>query len=86
MKARMRRGPTLTVLKAENTLAAPINAEHRVMSPVSLVPEQDLHFVLCDLVGPASPMSRLTRPKQMLPPSCAISYRGNTIDPFEFWR
>jgi hypothetical protein len=38
----------LTVLKAENTLSAPINAEYRVMSPVSLVPEQDLHFVLCD--------------------------------------
>jgi hypothetical protein len=38
----------LTVLKAENTLPGPINAEFRVMSPVSLVPEQDLHFVLCD--------------------------------------
>jgi hypothetical protein len=38
----------LTVLKAENTLSAPINAEYRVMSPLSLVPEQDLHFVLCD--------------------------------------
>jgi hypothetical protein len=38
----------LTVLKAENTLSAPINAKYRVMSPVSLVPEQDLHFVLCD--------------------------------------
>jgi hypothetical protein len=38
----------LTVLKAENTLSAPINAKYRAMSPVSLVPEQDLHFVLCD--------------------------------------
>ena len=38
----------LTVLTTENTLSAPINAEYRVMSPVSLVPEQDLHFVLCD--------------------------------------
>ena len=38
----------LTVLKTENTLSDPINAEYRVMSPVSLVPEQDLHFVLCD--------------------------------------
>ena len=38
----------LTVLKAENTLSDPVNAEYRVMSPVSLVPEQDLHFVLCD--------------------------------------
>jgi hypothetical protein len=75
----------LTVLTTENTLSAPINAEYRVMSPVSLVPEQDLHFVVTS-VGPASPMSRLTRPKQMHPPSCAISYRGNTIDPFEFWR
>jgi hypothetical protein len=34
----------LTVLKAENTLSDPVNAEYRVMSPVSLVPEQDLHF------------------------------------------
>ena len=34
----------LTVLKAPG----PINAEYRVMSPVSFVPEQDLHFVLCD--------------------------------------
>lgn len=38
----------LTVLKAENTLSDPINAKYRVMSPVSLLPEQDLHFVLCD--------------------------------------
>jgi hypothetical protein len=38
----------LTVLTAENTLTGPTNAEYRVMSPVSLVPEQDLHFVLCD--------------------------------------
>jgi hypothetical protein len=38
----------LTVLEAETTLSDPINAECRVMSPVSLVPEQDLHFVLCD--------------------------------------
>jgi hypothetical protein len=38
----------LTVLNAENTLSDPINAEYCVMSPVSLVPEQDLHFVLCD--------------------------------------
>jgi hypothetical protein len=43
-----RYGPTLTVLKTENTLMDPMNAECRVMSPVSLVPEQDLHFVLCD--------------------------------------
>jgi hypothetical protein len=26
----------------------PNNAEYRVMSPASLAPEQDLHFVLCD--------------------------------------
>ena len=38
----------LTVLKPENTLSDPINAKYRVMSPVSLVPERDLHFVLCD--------------------------------------
>jgi len=38
----------LTVLTTENTLSDPINAKYRVMSPVSLVPEQDLHFVLCD--------------------------------------
>jgi hypothetical protein len=38
----------LTVLKPENTLSAPINAKYLVMSTVSLVPEQDLHFVLCD--------------------------------------
>ena len=38
----------LTVLKPENKLWDPINAEYRVMNPVSLVPEQDLHFVLCD--------------------------------------
>jgi hypothetical protein len=38
----------LTVRKTENTLMDPINAEYRVMSPVSLVSEQDLHFVLCD--------------------------------------
>jgi hypothetical protein len=38
----------LTVLKVENTLPGPINAEYRVMNPISLVPEQDLHFVLCD--------------------------------------
>jgi len=36
----------LTVLNTENTLSDPINAERRVMSPV--LPEQDLHFVLCD--------------------------------------
>jgi hypothetical protein len=38
----------LTVLTAENTLSDPINAKCRVMSPLALVPEQDLHFVLCD--------------------------------------
>jgi hypothetical protein len=38
----------LTVLTTENTLSDPISAKYRVMSPVSLVPEQDLHFVLCD--------------------------------------
>jgi hypothetical protein len=38
----------LTVLTAKNTLFDPINAKYGVMSPVSLVPEQDLHFVLCD--------------------------------------
>jgi hypothetical protein len=38
----------LTLLKGENTLLDPINAEYSVMSRVSLVPEQDLHFVLCD--------------------------------------
>jgi hypothetical protein len=26
----------------------PNNVEYRVMSPASLAPEQDLHFVLCD--------------------------------------
>ena len=68
----------LTVLTTENTRSDPINAKYRVMSPVSLVPEQDLHFVLCDFgrSGQASgqAMSRLTRLKQMPPPSCAISY------------
>jgi len=48
MKARRGLGLMLTVLKDENTLSAAINAKYRVMSPVSLVPEQDLHFVLCD--------------------------------------
>jgi hypothetical protein len=48
MTARRKLGPMLTVLTAENTLTGPTNAEYRVMSPVSLVPEQDLHFVLCD--------------------------------------
>jgi hypothetical protein len=38
----------LTVLTTENTLSDPNNAKYRVMSPVTLVPEQDLHFVLCD--------------------------------------
>jgi hypothetical protein len=38
----------LTVHNTENTLSDPINAEYRIMSPLSLVPEQDLHFVLCD--------------------------------------
>jgi hypothetical protein len=38
----------LTVLKGENTLSDPSNVEYGVMSPVSLAPEQDLHFVLCD--------------------------------------
>jgi hypothetical protein len=38
----------LTVLTTGNTLSDPISAKYRVMSPVSLVPEQDLHFVLCD--------------------------------------
>jgi hypothetical protein len=37
----------LTVLTAENTLSDPINAKYRVMSSISLAPEQDL-FVLCD--------------------------------------
>jgi hypothetical protein len=76
----------LTVLTTENTLLDPINAEYGVMSRVSLAPEQDLHFVLCDSVALVNPMSRLTRRKQMPPPSCATSYRGNTIDPSEFWR
>src|SRR5262245_18532217 len=48
MKAQQGLGPMLTVLTTENTLSGPINAEYRVMSPMSLVPEQDLHFVLCD--------------------------------------
>jgi hypothetical protein len=48
MTARRKLGPMLTVLTAENTLSDPINAQHRVMSPVSFVPDQDLHFVLCD--------------------------------------
>jgi hypothetical protein len=48
MKAQQGLGPMLTVLTTENTLSGPINAEYRVMSPISLVPEQDLHFVLCD--------------------------------------
>jgi hypothetical protein len=39
----------LTALLAENRLLPdPNNAEYRVMSPASLAPEQDLHFVLCD--------------------------------------
>jgi hypothetical protein len=38
----------LTVLTTEHTLSDPNNAKYRVMSPVTLVPEQDLHFVLCD--------------------------------------
>jgi hypothetical protein len=69
----------LTVLKAENTLSDPINAKYRVMSPVSLVPEQDLHFVLCDF-------GRSGQSYVEMPPlSSAISYRGNTIAPCEFW-
>jgi hypothetical protein len=38
----------LTVLTTENTLSDASNAKYRVMSPVSFVPEEDLHFVLCD--------------------------------------
>jgi hypothetical protein len=38
----------LTVLKPENTLSAPVNLKYHVMSTISPVPEQDLHFVLCD--------------------------------------
>jgi hypothetical protein len=39
----------LTASRAENKLLPDRNnAEYRVMSPASLVPEQDLHFVLCD--------------------------------------
>jgi hypothetical protein len=39
----------LTTWRAENRLLAdPNNAEYRVMSPESLAPELDLHFVLCD--------------------------------------
>jgi hypothetical protein len=48
MKARQELGPMLTVLKAENTLSDPVNAEYRVMSRLSLLAEPDLHFVLCD--------------------------------------
>jgi hypothetical protein len=48
MKARRGLDPMLTGLKTEKTLSDPISAEYCVMSPVSLVPEQDLHFVLCD--------------------------------------
>jgi hypothetical protein len=85
MKARRGLGPVLTVLTTKNTLSDPINAKYRVMSPVSLLSEQDLHFVLCDFGRSGQAMSRLTRRKQMPPPSCAISYRANTIVPFEFW-
>jgi hypothetical protein len=46
MKSRRKLGPMLTVLTAENTLSDPISAEYRVMSRLSLLPEQDLHFVL----------------------------------------
>src|SRR5262245_47400667 len=48
MKAQQGLGPMLTVLTTGNTLSGPINAAYRVMSRISLVPEQDLHFVLCD--------------------------------------
>jgi hypothetical protein len=75
----------LTVLTAENKLFDPINAKYRVMSPISLVPEQDLHFVLCDFGRSGQAYVETDQGKQMPPPSSAISYRGNTIAPCEFW-
>jgi hypothetical protein len=52
LRLRRRLDPMLTVRKTENTLMAPINAEYRVMTPVTLVSEEDLHFVLCDFGRP----------------------------------
>src|SRR5262249_10717161 len=52
VNAREKACPMLTVPTAENTLSDPNNATHRVMNTVSLLPEQDLHFVLCDF-GPS---------------------------------
>src|SRR5262245_34418103 len=45
-----RRPPRLSTIARPNEGAARArpDVEYRVMSPISLVPEQDLHFVLCD--------------------------------------
>jgi hypothetical protein len=86
MKAQQGLGPMLTVLTTENTLSGPINAEYRVMSPISLVPEQDLHFVLCDFGRFGQSYIETDPMKQMLRASSAISCGVSMINPCEFWR
>jgi hypothetical protein len=60
------------------------------MSPVSLVPEQDLHFVLCDFgrSGQASGQAYVETDPTEADASAIVRnlLRGNLIDPFEFWR
>jgi hypothetical protein len=75
----------LTVHNTENTLSDPINAEYRIMSPLPLCPSKICTSSFVTSVGPVRLMSRLTQRKQMPPPSCAISYKGNRIVPYEFW-
>jgi hypothetical protein len=56
------------------------------MSPVSLVPEQDLHFVLCDF-GRSGQAYVETDPTEADASAIVRNLlRGNLIDPFEFWR
>jgi hypothetical protein len=56
------------------------------MSPVSLVPEQDLHFVLCDF-GRFGQSYVETDPTEADASTIVRNLlQGNTIDRFEFWR
>jgi hypothetical protein len=76
----------LTVLTTENTLSDASNAKYRVMSPVSFVPEEDLHFVLCDF-GRSGQAYVETDPSQAdARRSSAIFWRASTLGPFGSWR
>jgi hypothetical protein len=78
----------LTVLTTENTLSDTINAKYRVMSPVSLIPEQDLHFVLCDFgrSGQASGQAYVETDPTEADASAIVRnlLRGNLIDRSSF--